>query len=342
MRVEHEILTLHTRDPFVIARGGYAEHVNVLVRVTDTDGEYGLGEAAPNRYYGESLEGALDALHRATPLLAKRDGADFEAIEDELRASLPDARSLTAALSVALHDLAAKRRSISVRGLWGLGSSRTPLSSYTIPIGDPAVLSERVLWASEYPVLKIKLGAGDERMILDTVREAAPEKTLRVDANAAWSRGHAAEMLDVLARHDVELLEQPLPADDVDGLRELQALTAIPIIADESCRVASDVERLAGAVRGINIKLAKCGGLVEARRMISAARAHDMSVMAGCMIESSVGISGIAQLAPLLDYADLDGAALLADDPFSGVSIPRGRIVFPEGAGIGVRRRDAA
>lgn len=342
MRVEHEILTLHTRDPFVIARGGYAEHVNVLVRVTDTDGEYGLGEAAPNRYYGESLEGALDALHRATPLLAKRDGADFEAIEDELRASLPDARSLTAALSVALHDLAAKRRSISVRGLWGLDSSRTPLSSYTIPIGDPAVLSERVLWASEYPVLKIKLGAGDERMILDTVREAAPEKTLRVDANAAWSRGHAAEMLDVLARHDVELLEQPLPADDVDGLRELQALTAIPIIADESCRVASDVERLAGAVRGINIKLAKCGGLVEARRMISAARAHDMSVMAGCMIESSVGISGIAQLAPLLDYADLDGAALLADDPFSGVSIPRGRIVFPEGAGIGVRRRDAA
>lgn len=342
MRVEHEILTLHTRDPFVIARGGYAEHVNVLVRLTEADGEFGLGEAAPNKYYGESVASALDALARATPLLAGRHAADVEAIEDELRATLPEARSLTAALSVALHDLAAKRRSVSVRELWGLDSSRIPLSSYTIPIADPAVLAERVQRASEYPVLKIKLGAGDERLILDTVRDAAPEKTLRVDANAAWSRAHAAEMLEVLADHDIELLEQPLAADDIEGLRELQERTAIPIIADESCLVARDVERLAGVVRGINIKLAKCGGLVEARRMIAAARAHDMSVMAGCMIESSVGISGIAQLAPMLDYADLDGAALLADDPFAGVSIPRGRIVFPEGAGIGVRRRNAA
>ncbi len=342
MRVEHEILTLHTRDPFVIARGGYAEHVTVLVRLTDEDGEYGLGEAAPNRYYGESVESALDALRRATPLLSESGGAEAATIEDELRATLPDARSLTAAVSVALHDLAAKRRSVSVRELWGLDSSRTPLSSYTIPIGDPAVLAERVRRAGEYPVLKIKLGAGDERLILDTVRAAAPEKTLRVDANAGWSRARAAEMLEMLARHDVELLEQPLAADDLEGLRELQERTAIPIIADESCRVASDVERLAGVVRGINIKLAKCGGLVEARRMIAAARAHGMSVMAGCMIESSVGISGIAQLAPLLDYADLDGAALLADDPYSGVTIPRGRIVFPDAPGIGVRKRDAA
>jgi len=205
VRVEHEILTLHTRDPFVIARGAYAEHVNVLVRLTGDDGEYGLGEAAPNAYYGETPRGAVEALERAAPLL-----------------------------------------------------------------------------------------------------------------------------------------EQPLPADDIDGLRELQSRTAIPIIADESCRVAADVQRLAGVVHGINIKLAKCGGLSEARRMISAARARGMSVMAGCVIESSVGISGIAQLAPLLDYADLDGAALLADDPFTGVSIPGGRIVFPDGPGIGVRRRDAA
>lgn len=342
MRVEHEILTLHTRDPFVIARGGYPEHVNVLVRLTDAGGEFGLGEAAPNKYYGETVAGALDALGRAAPLLSGRDAADaadVEAIEDELRATLPEARSLTAALSVALHDLAAKRRSVSVRELWGLDSSRAPLSSYTIPIADPAVLAERVQRASEYPVLKIKLGAGDERLILDTVRDAAPEKTLRVDANAAWSRAHATEMLEVLAGHDIELLEQPLAADDIEGLRELQERTAIPIIADESCRVASDVERLAGVVRGINIKLAKCGGLVEARRMIAAARAHDMSVMAGCMIESSVGISGIAQLAPLLDYADLDGAALLADDPFRGATIDDGVIRLPAGSGLGVEQR---
>ena len=342
MRVEHEILTLHTRDPFVIARGAYAEHVNVLVRLTDDDGEYGLGEAAPNAYYGETPRGAVAALERAAPLLARKGRKNVEAIEDELRAAFPESRSVTAALSIAMYDLAAKRQSTSVHRAWGLEAGDAPLSSFTIPIGDQSVLAERVARAAEYPILKIKLGAGDERRILEIVREAAPDKTLRVDANAAWSREHAAEMLAVLAEHDVELLEQPLPADDIDGLRELQSRTAIPIIADESCRVAADVQRLAGVVHGINIKLAKCGGLSEARRMISAARARGMSVMAGCMIESSVGISGIAQLAPLLDYADLDGAALLADDPFTGVSIPGGRIVFPDGPGIGVRRRDAA
>ena len=341
MRVEHEILTLHTRDPFVIARGGYADHVNVLVRVTADDGEYGLGEAAPNAYYGESARSAVDALERAAPLLAAVSGEDAEAAEDELRAALPDARSVTAALSIALYDLAAKRQQVPLHRMWGLDPAGAPRSSFTIPIGDLAVLEERVRRAAEYPVLKIKLGAGDERRVLAIVRAAAPGKTLRVDANAAWSRERAVEMLAVLQEHDVELLEQPLKADDIDGLRELQSRTSIPIIADESCRVAADVERLAGAVHGVNIKLAKTGGLAEARRVIRAARECGMSVMAGCMIESSVGISGIAQLAPLLDYADLDGAALLADDPFIGVTIPEGRITFPGESGIGVRRRDA-
>lgn len=342
MRVEHEILTLHTRDPFVIARGAYAEHVNVLVRVTAEDGEYGLGEAAPNAYYGESARSAVEALERAAPLLEGRSGEDVEVLEDELRAALPDARSVTAALSIALYDLSAKRRSLPLHGMWGLDPADAPLTSFTIPIGDLSVLEGRVRRAAEYPILKIKLGGGDERRVLEIVRAAAPGKTLRVDANAAWSREHAAEMLAVLVEHDVELLEQPLKAHDIDGLRELQSRSSIPIIADESCRVAADVERLAGAVHGVNIKLAKTGGLAEARRLIRAARERGMSVMAGCMIESSVGISGIAQLAPLLDYADLDGAALLADDPFVGVSIPNGRITFPGDPGIGARKRRAA
>lgn len=342
MRVEHEILTLHTRDPFVIARGAYAEHVNVLVRVTGDDGETGLGEAAPNRYYGESPETAVAALERARPILARTYGESPEAVEDELRRALPAARSVTAALSIAVHDLAAKRQGQPVWRLWKLDRASAPLSSFTIAIGDESVLAERVRRAAEYPVLKIKLGAGDERRVLEIVRGAAPDKTLRVDANAAWSREHAAEMLGVLADHDVELLEQPLAADDLAGMRELQAATSIPIVADESCRVSADVARLDGAVRGINIKLAKCGGLAEARRMIALARGRGMSVMAGCMIESSVGISGVAQLAPMLDYADLDGAALLADDPFIGASIPDGRIVLTDAPGIGVRRRDAS
>lgn len=341
MRVEHEILTLHTRDPFVIARGAYAEHVNVLVRLVGDDGVVGLGEAAPNAYYGETPATAVEAIGAAAPLL-RGEPASPEAAEEELRARFPAARSATAALSVALHDLAARRRALPLHAYWGLDPSAAPPSSFTIPIGDESVLAERIARAEQYPILKIKLGSGDERRILAIVRRAAPHKTLRVDANAAWSREHATNMLDVLAEHEVELLEQPLPADDLEGLAGLQRRTAIPIIADESCRVAEDIPRLVGAVRGINIKLAKCGGLAEGLRMVRAARAAGMRVMAGCMIESSVGISGIAQLAPLLDYADLDGAALLADDPFTGVTIPEGRIVFPADAGIGARKRDAA
>ncbi|HUR91402.1 MAG TPA: dipeptide epimerase [Gemmatimonadaceae bacterium] len=341
MRVEHEILTLHTRDPFVIARGAYAEHVNVLVRLIGDDGAMGLGEAAPNAYYGETPATAVEALARAAPLLA--DATDnLEAIEDELRARFPEARSATAALSVALHDLAGRRAGLPVHELWGLDPAEAPLSSFTIPIADESVLFERVARAEEYPILKIKLGSGSELRVLEVVRRAAPHKTLRVDANAAWSREHAALMLPVLADHGVELLEQPLAAEDLEGLGELQSRTTIPVVADESCRVSDDVARLAGVVAGINIKLAKCGGLVEAMRMVRAARAANMRVMAGCMIESSVGISGIAQLAPLLDYADLDGAALLADDPFTGVSIAGGRIEFPAAAGTGARRRDSA
>ena len=342
MRVEHEILTLHTRDPFVIARGAYPEHVNVLVRVTDDAGEFGLGEAAPNAYYGESVGTAVAAVQHAAAVLSRTGCDDLDGAERELRAALPRARSVTAAVSVALHDLGGKRCGMPVHRMWGLDPDSTPLSSFTIPIGDESVLAERVERAAEYPVLKIKLGSGDERRILDIVRRAAPGKTLRVDANAAWSREHALDMLGVLERHDVELLEQPVAADDVEGLALLQSRTRIPIVADESCRVSEDVERLAAAVAGINIKLAKCGGLGEARRMALAARESGMRVMAGCMIESSVGISGIAQLAPMLDYADLDGAALLADDPFIGVSIPRGRITFPPDTGIGARRRQSS
>lgn len=342
MRVEHEILTLHTRDPFVIARGAYAEHVNVLVRVVDDDGECGLGESAPNAFYGETPGSAVAALGRAAPMLEGRACDEGAALEGELRRALPDARSVTAALSVAMLDLQARKLGLPVHRMWELEPADAPLSSFTISIADEAALAEQVARAAAYPVLKIKLGAGDEQRILAIVRRAAPDKVLRVDANAAWSRARAAEMLPVLAEHGVELIEQPLAADDVDGLRELTSLSPIPIIADESCRVAEDVPRLAGAVHGINIKLAKCGGIHEARRMIEAARGCGMSVMAGCMIESSVGISGVAQLAPLLDYADLDGAALLADDPFTGVSIHGGRVIFPSGAGIGARRRDTA
>jgi L-alanine-DL-glutamate epimerase-like enolase superfamily enzyme len=171
------------------------------------------------------------------------------------------------------------------------------------------------------------------------VREEAPEALLRVDANAAWTAKGALAMADLLADLGVEFLEQPLPPHDLEGLRFVRERSPLPVIADESCVMAHDVPRLAGVVDGVNLKLAKCGGLREAHRIVAAARAHGMLVMAGCMIETSLGITAAAHLAPLLDFADLDGAALLADDPYDGATITGGTVRLPDAPGLGVTRR---
>jgi L-alanine-DL-glutamate epimerase-like enolase superfamily enzyme len=171
--------------------------------------------------------------------------------------------------------------------------------------------------------------------IVRIVRSAAPAKRLRVDANAAWTPKHAVQMSEFLADQGVEMIEQPVPASDIDGLRFVRKGSKLPIFADESCLVATDIAKLAGAVDGINIKLAKCGSLREALRMVHTARALDMQVMAGCMIESSLGISAIAQISPLLDFADFDGAALLSSDPFRGTTIAGGAIRLSDGPGLG-------
>jgi L-alanine-DL-glutamate epimerase-like enolase superfamily enzyme len=244
------------------------------------------------------------------------------------------------AISAALHDLAGKRLGVPLYKLWGLDAAKAPLSSFTIAIAaSEEELRERVEQAADYPVLKVKLGTDHDAQIIRTVRQAAPAKILRVDANAAWTAKGALEMIDVLVECGVEYVEQPLPPHDLDGLKFVRDRSALPVIADESCVVATDVARLAGVVDGINIKLSKCGGLREALRMIATARAQGMLVMAGCMIETSLGITAAAHFAPLLDYADFDGAALLSDDPYVGATIAGGQIVIPSAPGLGVKRR---
>lgn len=342
MRLTYEFLDLHPVHPFVIARGGYARHRNVIVMLSDKDGFTGFGEAAPNRYYGESEVSAASAIGAFAPLLESADPLDFEENESRLNSALPGNASAKAAVSAALHDLVGKRIGLPVYRMWGLSADECPESSFTIAIAELDVLAERVREAEQYPILKIKLGTDRDREIVQTVRSAAPGKRLRVDANAAWKPEHAVKMSEWLVTQGVEMLEQPVEAKDIDGLRFVKERSSIPVFADESCLVATDIPRLAGAVDGINIKLAKCGSLREALRMISVARAHGMSVMAGCMIESSLGISAVAQLAPLLDTADFDGAALLSDDPFCGASIPNGRITLSSGEGLGVSRRPGA
>jgi L-alanine-DL-glutamate epimerase-like enolase superfamily enzyme len=309
-----------------------------VVRIDDDEGLFGLGEAAPNRYYGESVGSVVAALEQLVPVLATADGWSLESIEAQLDRTLRRNGSAKGAISSALHDLVGKRLGLPVYRLWGLDAADAPESSFTIAITDNDGLRRRIADAAEYPILKIKLGTDRDMEIVRVVRDAAPGKRLRVDANAAWSPSEAVRMTDFLLDNDVEFVEQPVAAHDVEGLRFVRARSRLPIIADESCLVATDIPKLAGAVDGINIKLAKCGSLREAVRMVHTARAFDMTVMAGCMIESSLGISAMAQLAPLLDHADLDGAALLKDDPFTGVSIAGGRIQLGRAPGLGVSR----
>jgi L-alanine-DL-glutamate epimerase-like enolase superfamily enzyme len=193
--------------------------------------------------------------------------------------------------------------------------------------------------AAAYPILKIKLGTPRDEEIVRIVREEAPQATLRVDANAAWTPKRALAMLEPLTRYGVDMLEQPVAPHDIAGLRFVRERSPIAVVADESCIVATDIPKLVGAVDGINIKLAKCGSLREARRMIAVGRAHGMRVMCGCMIETTLGIAAAAHLSHQLDDADFDGAALLSDDPFVGPSIPGGRVTFSEAPGLGVQRR---
>lgn len=342
MELAVAVHTVTTRVPFRIARGESSRFPLATVSLRDADGVVGLGEAAPSAFFGETIDTVSAALEAARRVLATADQWSIEAVEAALVTVCP-VRAARAALSAALHDRWGKQQGQPLWKLWGLDPTGAPPSSYTIGIApDLQTLARRVGAAVDagYPILKVKLGTEDDAEILRTVRASAPQAVLRVDANAGWSVARALVMLDVMAGVGVESLEQPVAVGDVEGLRAVRAAAAIPVIADESCCVSSDIAPLVGAVDGINIKLGKCGGLLEARRMIELARARGLRVMCGCRIESSLGIAPAAQLGALLDDADLDGAALLADDPFEGPTIDRGVLRVAEGPGLGVRPRD--
>jgi L-Ala-D/L-Glu epimerase / N-acetyl-D-glutamate racemase len=338
LKLAHEVLALETAHPFGIARGTQSAYRVVWVRLTDDDGLEGWGEADPSAFYGETADTVVAALARLGPVLADADPMDLETVEAKLEASLHHNAATRVALSAALHDLVGKRLGVPLWKLWGLDPAKAPVSSFTIGIDKPEVIRAKVREAAEYPVLKVKVGSGDDATILAAVR-AETDKPIRVDANCGWTAKQAVAALPMLKEFGVELIEQPVPPDDLDGLAEVRRASPLPVIADESCRTAVDIPKLVGRVDGINIKLAKCGSLREALRMIATAHAHRMLVMVGCMIESSLGITAAAHFTPLLDVVDLDGAALLKKDPFTGATIAGGRVTLPTGPGLGVTKR---
>jgi L-Ala-D/L-Glu epimerase len=345
MRLVTEVITVETLHPFVIARGGSSEWRVVMVRLIDDDGLEGWGEAAPSRFYGETADTVLAALDRLRPIVEGAQASDIEAIELAMISALRYNAAARCAVSAALHDLQGKRLGVPLWKLWGLTPASSPRSSFTIAIAaDDDTLRSRVheALAAGYPILKVKLGTDRDRRIIQLVRDTAPNAILRVDANAAWTAKQTLVMAPLLKELCVEFIEQPLPPHDLDGLRFVRDHCDLPIVADESCLVATDVAKLVGVVDGVNLKLAKCGSLREALRIIHTARSHGMLVMAGCMIETSLGITAAAHLGPLLDAVDLDGAALLKHDPFVGATISNGMLSLPTAPGLGVTRRESA
>jgi L-alanine-DL-glutamate epimerase-like enolase superfamily enzyme len=337
LRLSFEVLEIRTTHPFTIARGTSDAYRRVWVRLTDADGAEGWGEADPSAYYGETADTVVAALARLEPVLPAGP-FDLESAEAAMLATLPGDPSARVAVSAALHDLAGKRLGAPLWKLWGLDPAKAPRSSFTIGLDTPDMVRAKVREAAAYPILKIKVGTPDDAAMLRAVRDVT-DKPLRVDANGGWSAQEAIARLPLLEEMGVELVEQPVAAGDLAGLAAVHRASRLPIVADESCKVAADIPALAGVVDGISIKLAKCGSLREALRMIAVARAHRLSVMVGCMIETSLGITAAAHFTPLLDLVDLDGAALLAHDPFVGASIDGGRITLPTAPGLGVTAR---
>ncbi|NWG35820.1 MAG: dipeptide epimerase [Chloroflexi bacterium] len=332
MKLSWEPIDLELRTTFRVAHGASDVRRNVLVYLDE-----GVGEAAAVPYYGETQEGIIEYLKSVTGL-----GDDPFDLDGVLSKRPAGSRAARCAIDAALHDLWGKRLGQPLFRLLGVNPANVPLTSFTIGMDEPQVMAEQAREAG-YPILKVKLGGEEDEARIKAIREATRAK-LRVDANAGWSREQALQIIPRLVDYDLELIEQPLAVEDVEGyfwLKErLRALRVnVPIFADETAKNAHDVVKLAGAVDGVVVKTMKSEGIREALRMIHTARAHDMQVMVSCMVESSVGVTAAVHLAPLCDYADLDGPLLVKNDPYRGLEYDGARVVLPERAGLGLERR---
>ena len=331
--METSVMTVrvHTERTFAIARSSADTFERVIFEMSE-DGVTGRGEAAPTSYYGQDAEGVAAALED----IEVGDPWDIEGALAHNGAMLPAA---LAALDNAMHDLAARRLGVPVYRLLGLARPE-PVSAYTLGIADSETTVAEAKRLREHPILKVKVGGWKDVETLRAVRESS-EVDLWVDANEAFSPEEAVEVVTELKEIGVGMIEQPVPASaGPESFHKVtEAAFPVPMIADESAITAGDVPGLAECVSGVNVKLAKCGGIRRALEMIHTARAHGMLVMLGCMVETSLGISAAAQISGLVDFVDLDGAMLLADDPFEGLLYENGRIILSDEPGLGVEPR---
>ncbi len=330
----HEV-ELPLEHPFTIARGTVTMQRSLIAELRE-EGQSGYGEAPATEYYGASVENVREALEGVRGLVEAQSlvTSDPEALLPEWRAALAEHPFALCALDGAVCDLWGKLRGEPVHRLWGLEPADAPKSSYTIGIDSIRVMIDKLKERPDWPIYKIKLGTPRDIEIVEALR-GHTDSAFRVDANCGWTADETVTHAPRLAELGVEFIEQPLVPGD-EGQERVFAECALPVIADENCVAEFDVEACVGRFHGVNIKLCKCGGPSIARRMALRARELGLKVMVGCMTETSVGISAAAQVGPLTDYLDLDGAVLLAEDAATGVRVEQGNIVFPDLPGSGI------
>jgi L-alanine-DL-glutamate epimerase-like enolase superfamily enzyme len=345
LSARHEVLKLGLRDPFLIARsdhGGGRSVTTVVIELRDDrfPDVVGLGEGYPDRYYGETVETMPVVLELLVAAVGDYEPTanGLRAASERLEAAIRWNGAAKCALDSALHDLVGKVTGTPVHALLGL-STDIPPTDFTLGLDEPKVVADRARRAGAFPALKIKVGGPADLATLEAVREVY-DKPIRVDANTAWTPETARQLLPSLVDLGVELVEQPFPAGRLDWLRELQAGSPLPIVADESCVTIEDLDALVGVTAGVNVKLAKAGGPGPAARMLQRARELGFRTFLGCMEETSVAIAASAAVASLADWVDLDGNLLLEDEPFEGLELgPDHRWQLTDSAGLGVHRR---
>lgn len=333
MTVSYRIVELPFIYPFTISKGTKTVQPTFIVEI-EYFGMKGYGEAPAISYYNIPVEKMAADFDAKKSLLEKFSFQDPERYWHYLHHLFPNNSFLVCALDMAGWDLYGKMQRKQLHLLWKLDTSKAPLTDYTIGI-DSLDMMVRKMDENPWPIYKIKVGNEGDIDMVEALRKKT-DSTFRVDANAGWTLKQAKEKIPLLAKLNVEFVEQPLAKDNWEEMKQLYEGSELPLIADESCVRESDVEKCVGHFHGINIKLTKCSGLTVARRMIENARRLDLKAMVGCMNESTVGTAAIAQLAPLLDYVDMDGPLLLKEDIAEGISFSYGKIIYSSLPGLGI------
>jgi L-alanine-DL-glutamate epimerase-like enolase superfamily enzyme len=333
--LETKILRLNLQHTWTTTMSS-SQYRDTLHVAYSRDGITGHGEGAPIVRYHEDAEGARKAVESVRDLVLAADPMQFSKLMAEVFRRVPGNWAGKAAIDIAIMDWAGQKLGIPLYEWLGLDPAGTPLTTFSIGIDTPEITKQKTREAADYPVLKVKVGLATDEPTIEAVRSVT-DKKLRVDANEGWKdKEEAVRKINWLEQHGVEFIEQPMPAEMIEETRWVRSRVHIPIIADEACQRASDIPKLKDAFDGVNVKLDKAGGILEARRMIDVARSMGMRTMLGCMVSSSVTVTAAAHLSPLVDYADLDGNLLISNDPFHGVKVEKGKLILPKGPGLGL------